>query len=483
MVKSMNDLTRRDFLRTATAGACAAALPMSTFAAPKVRAKPNILFIMLDDLGKEWISCYGAQDIKTPNIDKLAAGGITFSNAYSMPQCTPTRATLLTGKYPYRTGWVNHWDVPRWGVGYFDWKDDENFTFARAMKELGYKTCAAGKWQINDFRIEPQAMRKHGFDDWAMWTGYETGNRASGKRYQDPYINTPAGSKTYEGKFGPDIYADKLIDFMKKHRDDPMCLYYPLALPHGPLVPTPDEPDAKSKLDRHKAMVRYTDKLVGRVVGALDELGIRENTFVIFTTDNGSGGGITGKRNGQSIRGGKAKETEAGCCAPFIVNCPGTVPAGVQTDALTDFTDMFPTFIELAVGKVPDDLGVDGISIAPLLLGTAKDSEREWIMAMGHGPAKLDEKGVRGKVDFATRVIRDKQYKVWVSSQRQIIRLHDLQADPLEKANLIDSQAAEHREAIAKFTKVIDAMPAKDGRPLYEPRAANPWDRKYRKPK
>ena len=136
--------------------------------------KPNILFIMLDDLGKEWISCYGAEDIETPNIDALAAGGMKFNNAYSMPQCTPSRATLLTGKYPWRNGYVNHWDVPRWGIGYFDWKHKENTTFARLMKDLGYKTCAAGKWQINDFRIEPQAMKKHGFDDWAMWTGWET---------------------------------------------------------------------------------------------------------------------------------------------------------------------------------------------------------------------------------------------------------------------------------------------------------------------
>jgi hypothetical protein len=93
------------------------------------KTKPNILYIMADDLGKEWISCYGAEDIETPNIDALAAGGMKFNNAYSMPACTPSRTTLLTGKYPWRTGWANHWDVPRWGVGYFDWKKKENTTF------------------------------------------------------------------------------------------------------------------------------------------------------------------------------------------------------------------------------------------------------------------------------------------------------------------------------------------------------------------
>jgi len=136
----------------------------------KAAPKPNILFIMVDDLGKEWISSYGADNIQTPHIDKLAKGGMKFYNAWSMPQCTPTRATLLTGQYPWRTGWVNHWDVPRWGVGYFDWV--KYTTFARVMKGAGYRTAIAGKWQINDFRLEPKALEKHGFDDWCMWTGY-----------------------------------------------------------------------------------------------------------------------------------------------------------------------------------------------------------------------------------------------------------------------------------------------------------------------
>ena len=449
------------------------------------RSKPNILFILVDDLGKEWVSCYGAEDIQTPNIDALAAGGMKFHNAYSMPQCTPSRTTLLTGKYPWRTGFVNHWDVPRWGVGYFDWKQQENTTFARLMKELGYATCAAGKWQINDFRIEPQAMKQHGFDDWAMWTGCETGNPASDIRYQDAYINTPeGGSKTYKGAFGPDVYTDRMIEFMKQHKEAPMCLYYAMALTHIPLVATPDEPNAKSKIDRHKAMVRYMDKLVGRLVTALDELGLRERTIVIFTTDNGTVGGkrgVIGTRNGKEVEGSKGKETEAGVCAPFIVNCPGLVPAGVETDALSDFSDMLPTFVELGGGTVPEDLVIDGTSIAPLILGKEQDSERKWIMALGHGGAKLDAKGVRGVKDFATRVIRDKRYKVWVSNQRQIIRLHDLIEDPWEATNLLGSERAEHTQALKKFQKVIDSLPEKDARPLYAPRAANPWDRKVGK--
>jgi len=434
---------------------------------------------MVDDLGKEWISCYGAEDIQTPNIDALARTGMRFENAYSMPQCTPSRATLLTGQYPWRTGWVNHWDVPRWGVGYFDWKQRSNITFARILKQTGYVAAASGKWQINDFRITPDAMKKHGFDEWCMWTGYETGNPPSGERYWDAYIHTSKdGSKTYSGKYGPDVYTDFLIEFMREHKEQPMMLYFPMALTHGPLTNTPAEMEVKTSLDKHKAMVRYTDLLVGRLVKAIDNLRIRDRTIVIFTTDNGSGGGIKGTRNGKTIRGGKAKKTENGVCAPFIVNCPGLVPQGVVTDALTDFSDLLPTFAELGGCVVPGDLKIDGVSIAPLLLGKVKDSARKWIMALGHGAARLDEKGVRGKVDYAERVIRDKRYKVWVNEEREIDRLYDLQADPLEAKNIIASTKSEHRAALLKFQAIVDTMPQKDARPQYKPRKFNPWDKK-----
>jgi len=151
-------LTRRGFLTALGTSAAGLAFQRISKAAKK-NLRPNIIFIMVDDLGKEWISCYGAEDIETPNLDKLARTGMRFENAYSMPQCTPSRATLLTGQYPWRTGWVNHWDVPRWGAGYFDWKLRENMTFARIMKTAGYATAAVGKWQINDFRVTPDAIK------------------------------------------------------------------------------------------------------------------------------------------------------------------------------------------------------------------------------------------------------------------------------------------------------------------------------------
>jgi arylsulfatase A-like enzyme len=173
--------------------------------------RPNIIFAMVDDLGKEWIGAYGGEDIATPHINELAATGMLFNNVYSMPQCTPTRATLLTGQYPFRHGWVNHWDVPRWGRAHFD--PDRNPSIARVMKSAGYNTCIAGKWQINDFRIQPDVLTKLGFDEFCMWTGFEARVPASSKRYWDPYIFTASGSKTYAGEFGPDICNRFILDF------------------------------------------------------------------------------------------------------------------------------------------------------------------------------------------------------------------------------------------------------------------------------
>lgn len=450
-------------------------LPILALALPAWAAPPNLVLIMVDDLGPEWISSYGGEGIETPNIDKLAEGGMLFRNAYSMPQCTPTRVTLLTGQYPYRHGWVNHWDVPRWGAGaHFD--PQHNVSFARLLREVGYATAIAGKWQINDFRVQPRILDAHGFDEWSVWTGGEGGNPISDERYWDPYVYTSEQpSRIYKGAFGPDLFNDFLVDFVGRNRDRPMLLYYPLALTHGPLVTTPHEPFAESKLERHKAMVRYTDYLVGKLVKAIDDAGIRNNTIVIFTTDNGTSGGITGSLNGRTVKGGKAKLTENGPRAPFIVNGPGLVPAGVETDELTDFSDLLPTFCELAGAPLPQDVPVDGKSIAKLILGKQKTGPRDWILAMGFSPAILDEKGVRGVLDYAPRVIRDKRYKIHVHDGA-IREFYDLREDPGETSNLLGSSSAEYTSALNKLRAVADAMPERDGRPRYDALPPQPWD-------
>lgn len=440
--------------------------------------QPNVLFIMVDDLGKEWIGCYGAQGIETPNIDKLASEGMAFDNAWCMPQCTPTRVTLLTGQYPFRHGWTNHWDVPRWGAGaHFD--PSMNPSYPRVLRDAGYKTAAAGKWQIDDFRVEPRAMDEAGFDQWAMWTGYETGIKASANRFANPYIAINGESKTHQGKYGPDVYSDFLIDFMREHKDQPMFLYFPMALTHGPYDPTPDEPNPKTTQEAFAAMVRYTDKLVGQLVAELETLGIRDKTYIVFTTDNGTGNTIKNTRLGRSVKGAKAQMREAGTAIPFIVTGPGVKP-GSKTDALIDFSDMGPTFAELAGTTLTDDHTYDGQSFAPLLQGKADDSPRQWILSMGGNPAKLRGGRVVPTDRYDERVLRDKQYKVWVNGKGKINKLYDMQADPWEQTNLLTApdRTPEQAAAIEKFEAILGTFPKKDAAPAYQPNPAQRWDRK-----
>jgi arylsulfatase A-like enzyme len=440
--------------------------------------KPNILFIMVDDLGKEWVSCYDAEGIETPAIDKLAATGMKFNNAWCMPQCTPTRVTLLTGQYPFRHGWTNHWDVPRWGAGgHFDAR--RNTTYANVLRDAGYATCAAGKWQIDDFRVEPNAMHEAGFDDWCMWTGFEGMNGPSGNRYWDPYINIKGQqSRTYAGKFGPDLYCNHLIDFIGKNKEKPMLLYFPMALTHGPKTTTPDNKDEKETQKLFAGMVRYTDKLVGKLVTALEDAGVREKTIILFTTDNGTGGN-SNTRLGRVVRGGKAKMSEQnGTAMPFIVNCPGVVPSGVVTDALVDFTDILPTFAELAGGKLPVGRELDGKSFAPLILGQAKDGPRKWIMSMGGGAAMLRDGRVVPKLVYDDRVLREKRFKLWIDTNRRPIKLFDLIADPWEEQNLIDSKNPAAVAALKRLTAVAATFPKRDGAPIYDKNPPQKWDRK-----
>ncbi len=431
---------------------------------------------MVDDLGKEWINCYGADSIATPNIDRLAQQGIRFENVYSMPQCTPTRATLLTGQYPFRHGWVNHWDVPRWGGGaHFD--ETINPSLGRLMKAAGYETAIAGKWQINDFRVQPDAMERHGFDHYCMWTGYETGVEASAERYWNPYIFTKTGSKTYSDAFGPDVFKDFIIDFIHEHRDTTMFIYYPMVLTHTPLVKPPGS-SAETNLEKHKAMVRYTDAMTGEIIQALEDAGVRDNTIIIWTTDNGTARGIEGTLNGHQVAGGKGLTVEAGINAPFIVSCPGKVPQGEVSDALIDFSDLLPTFLDIAESKVPAGHITDGVSFKDVIYGETSDTERTWILSMGGGNnARLTENGVENEYRFRDRVLRNKRYKLYVDTNGQVAQFYDLETDPYEQHDLFTNFPSEEaQKSYEHLTSVIKAFPEQDSDPRYVPLPPQAWD-------
>ncbi|MEN8121641.1 MAG: sulfatase-like hydrolase/transferase [Bacteroidota bacterium] len=453
------------------------ALLISSFQKKKELDKPNLIFILVDDLGKEWISCYGAENIETKRIDALAENGIKFSNVYSMPQCTPSRVALMTGQYPYENGWVDHFDVPRWGhETRFD--PFKNPVFAQELRKNGYKTCIAGKWQINDFRIEPEAVVNAGFDEYCMWTGAEGGDnvKKSGSRYWNPYIHTKSGSQTYENQFGPDIFSDFIINFMEENRDDPMCIYYPMVLTHAPFVHTPHEPNAKTTIEKHEAMLRYTDYIIGKIVDAVDSLKLTDNTYLVFTTDNGTSPKIIGAKDGVFIKGGKGFLSQNGIDAPFIVKTPHKAQVNKVSDALVDFTDVFPTFLDLAGIDRQEKNELNGKSFASVLRGKSETGEREWNLAMGSHPAGIDKNGkIKNYNTFRDRVLYDGKYKIYVDTLQVIYRIFDLENDPYEHKNLI-LETGEVENVLAKYQPIVDNLPDEDNQPKYKKSGKSYYD-------
>jgi len=410
--------------------------------------QPNILFIMADDLGKEWLSCYGSEEHKTPHLDKLAARGMRFQNVCATPLCTPTRHVLLTGRYPFRTGWTVHHDTPRWGGQYFDWRRE--FTFAGLLKSVGYTTAIAGKWQMNDLRIHSDALEHHGFDEHCVWTGFETGNPPSAERYFNPFIQHNGRRRTCTDQFGPDIFLEFLIDFMTRNKERPFCAYYAMVLPHTPFTKTPHNlNDTAEGISLHAGMVDYVDYLVGRLIETLNSLKIRNRTIVFFTADNGTVSGVKCRANGRVINGGKASLVEAGICVPFIANGPGLIPSGKVTNDLIDFSDIMPTLAELAGAELPAGVKIDGRSFVSTLKNACDPSpKREWIYS------QLGSK----------RVVRNKKFKLYSDG-----RFYDIIEDPKEKINLVNLDKPEMVTVRARLKQILDSFPS-DAKLPFPPR-------------
>lgn len=336
--------------------------------------RPNILLVMADDIGIEGLQCYGGTSYQTPVLDKLAAEGLRFSHAYSQPLCTPTRVQIMTGKYNQRN-WL-----------YFGILDPREKTFGHLLSDAGYRTCIAGKWQLQSYdppefpnskqrRGSGMKVADAGFEEYQLFHAWHTEDK--GSRYANPTFDRNGELvKAVAGGYGPDSTVNFILDFYRRHWDEPTFVYYPMALPHWPVNPTPDSKvwsDPNSRLDEDPAyfpdMVAYMDKVVGRLVDGLAELGLRESTVVIFYSDNGTDQKVVSDFRGRSIRGGKATPLQTGIRVPLIVNWPGTVAPGQVSDDLIDASDFLPTLAELAGTEIPGDWFHDGISFAPRILG------------------------------------------------------------------------------------------------------------------
>ena len=420
MDKKMSFIPRRKFLKMTGLGATAVFLPIQNFFNKKSGKKPNIVLIMADDLGYECLSCYGSESYSTPVLDKLAKDGIRFDHCYSQPLCTPSRVQIMTGRYNFRN------------YKMFGFLDSSEITFGNLLKTAGYSTCIAGKWQLGN-GIE--APHHTGFDEYCLWQIYSNvaGKDVRGPRYPDPkvYRNGKVMEGT-KGKYGPDVFADFINDFVERKKDEPFFVYYPMALTHDPFVPTPDSDDwENNRYNRDKKyfkdMVEYMDKIVGKIVSKLDELSLRENTLVIFTGDNGTPRQIESKINGEIIKGGKAYTTDDGTHVPLIANWPGKISNGRVSDDLIDFSDFLPTLVEVAGASLPPNRKIDGQSFYPQLKGE-KGSPREWVFMhyWGYGRRILETK----------RSARDKRFKLYDDGNFFDVKKDQGEKNPIPKEKL-----------------------------------------------
>ena len=415
-------MRRRGFLKSVGGGALVMSLAAKTLlAAPGKKSNaPNILLIMADDLGYECLGCYGGTSYATPNIDALAKRGMKFENCHSCPVCSPSRTTIMTGRYTFRT-------TTKWGH-----IPDSEVTFGSVLASAGYKTALAGKWQMALLKDNPKHVAQMGFAESAVWAWHE------GPRYWEPMIYR--NDKILDGvskRYGPDVYTDFLIDFMKTNKDNRFLAYYPMCLTHFPKGSEPKGPNGKR--ESYKEMVENMDRKIGDLVAALEKSGLRENTLILFTGDNGTPTSVNNRMGDRVIRGGKGKLSDAGTHVPLIANWPGITPAGTTCGDLIDFTDFMPTLAELAGAALPA-VKIDGTSFAAQLHGE-KGTPREWIYTEWAGKAWA----------------RTKQWKLYRDG-----RLYDMTNDPQEKARI--AEAAASAEIRSKLQSVLNDLKEGKGR-------------------
>lgn len=398
-------------------------------AEPGQSVPPNIILIMADDLGAEALGSYGAADYRTPHLDQLAAEGLRFTQCHSQPLCTPSRVQLMTGKYNVR----NYTTFGR--------LESEERTFGHDLRELGYATAIAGKWQLGGDR---NSIDGFGFDEHLLWwleaKSWRYGN--VGNLILNREVR-PGG----RGEYGPEVVNDFVLDFISRHRDQPFFVYYPMMLVHAPFVPTPLSTDARDPQEQHVRyfadMVEYMDLMVGRVVEQLEKLGLRENTLLIFLGDNGTHDMVATRMiDGSVVVGGKRGTHDSSTRVPMIVSWPSVVPRGLVSEALVDFSDFVPTLVDVAGGSVDAARDLDGVSLLPVFKGQRRDV-REWSYCW-----YAEEGREENVIAFA----RDKRYKLYRDG-----RFFDVPADPDERQPLDVAHLSEPaRQARQSLQAVID---------------------------
>ena len=316
--------------------------------------KPNIVLIMTDDMGYECIGANGSTEYQTPNLDRLTETGLRFEHCYSQPLCTPSRIKIMTGKFNYR----NYED--------FGYLNPNQKTFGNLLQDAGYATLIAGKWQLNGLNrnnLDNQDVNRpyhFGFDEYCLWQLNRP--KKDGERFANPLITQNGVDLPRDpDKYGPQVFADYIVDFIERKAHQPFFVYYPMVLVHDPFVPTPDSPEWTNPLRRYEKdtayfadMVAYTDKIVGQLETKLKEKGIWENTLFIFTGDNGTHPTVVSSTKNGKVTGGKGFTKNTGNHVPFVFSWPTKLQGEGSIKSIITFADILPTICEAA--------GVDSLS-------------------------------------------------------------------------------------------------------------------------
>ncbi|MBL8215748.1 MAG: sulfatase [Bryobacterales bacterium] len=353
-------LNRRAFLGAGLAAASAAQAQQ-----PR---KPNIIAILADDLGYGDLSCYGNTRHKTPHLDRMAKEGVRFTDFYTpMPFCAPTRSSLLTGRYPFRTGMTGN-PAPDAGLN-FGMQTSE-ITLAQALKKQGYQTLAIGKWHLG--HSGEFLPTRRGFDEY-LGILYSNDMRPVQLVHNERVVEYPVAQSELTRK-----YTAKALEFIEANRARPFFLYLPHAMPHKPLAASEDFYTPDTPGDLYSDVIRELDWSVGQVLEKVKALGIDNDTLILFTSDNGPWyGGQTG-----GLRGMKGRSWDGGIRVPMIARWPGRVAADVVTKELAGIIDIFPTAVAAAGAEVPKDRVIDGKNLLPMLANADGKSPHEALFAM-----------------------------------------------------------------------------------------------------
>jgi arylsulfatase A-like enzyme len=423
---------------------------------------PNIIVFIVDDLGQRDLGCYGSSFYETPHIDRLAAGGVRLTRAYSAcPVCSPTRASLVTGLYPQRTGITDYIGAPQPAA----WKRNtrhlpapyklqlslDHTTVAERLREKGYATFFGGKWHLGGEAYLPEDQ---GFD--INRGGTEKGGPYGGKKYFSPYGN-PKLTDGPPGEHLPDRLASEAAQFMEQHRDRPFLIWLPFYSVHTPLMARPDleqkylakrrqleqvdqfadEPPRKVRISQdhavYAAMVEAMDQAVGKVLDQLTELQLDEQTLVIFTSDNGGLSTSEGSpTSNQPLRAGKGWLYEGGIRTAAVLRWPARLPAAAVNNTPAISCDYVPTILDACRIPLPEGEHLDGVSLLPLMQPGVSPPQRSLFWHYPHY-------GNQGGAPGAAMLEEDWKLIEWFEDGR--LELFHLPSDPSEQRNLAESEA------------------------------------------